>query len=723
MALPYTPDPATEALISDIKQKREQWKRDRQVHEQQWFTNAAFDRGQHHVEWNDKFQRLIVPPTPPHRIRIKTNRIQAKNRNRFSKFIKNRPKPIVVPATSEYDDYMDAKLTQKALDYQWRRIRLEVKLRKALLWARNCSKGFWWYHWDPTKVARIFLQDPQTGQKSYEERQLGDIAVEVGSPFEVLVADPGVADIGSQPEIMRVKLRMLDDVRQRYPEFADYMVAETADHELFRFERNIALLNPTGWAAGNPTNYKSRDDSQGAKKWVLVTEHFCRPSGKYPKGSYKVLVGDILVKNQDELPYGFDDLENPFPVTEFADVQAEGQFWSSTVAEQAIDVQKQLNLQLSKAAEHIRQAAFPKLMVAKQHQLSKSAWTTEAGEIIEYVAIPSVPPPQSIQMQAILGDVWRFTEQLDAEIDEIYQIWPSSEGSAAGATSGFQTNLLQEASDGVHAPDIRGIELAVEEAALKLRRMMKLGYDVPRLMAIVGPNYQPEVFEFSQENIDELADVQVEAGSALPTLKSARQETVMNLYNSGLMGDVNDPEVKRRALSLLEMGSLEETFDIAKADENQARWENSQFAQWVPQPGPPVPVTDPMTGAPIVDPMTGQPQVAPGPPVPPVDNPHFWENHLIHYNVHTTWLKSPEGRSAPPTIRHYMILHVVLHGRFINPQSALQIAIEEGIQEVIPMLQALVAPPPPAQGAPATPQAPAQPAPPQGQAAPPPPVQ
>jgi hypothetical protein len=51
-----------------------------------------------------------------------------------------------------------------------------------------------------------------------------------------------------------------------------------------------------------------------------------------------------------------------------------------------------------------------------------------------------------------------------------------------------------------------------------------------------------------------------------------------------------------------------------------------------------------------------------------------------------------------------VISHLVLHARFVNPQSALQIAIEEGIQEHIPMLQQILmasmpqdpnAPPPP----------------------------
>lgn len=692
----YQPSPDDQNLISEITQKRSQWRLDRRPHESNWFTNAAFDRGQQYVEWNDQYQRLIVPPAPPHRVRLKANRVQAKNRARLSKFVKNRPKPIVVPATSEYDDYLNARATQRAMDYQWRKLRQELLLKRALIWARNCAKGYWWYHWDPSKTARVMLKDPQTGKNTYQEQPLGDIDLEVGSPFEVLVADPGISVIGEQPEIMRVKLRDIEEMKARYPDYADVIKAEPGDTEMFRFERNIASLNQFGYA-GTVNNNKTRGDK--APRWVLVTEHFVRPSAAAPKGRYRVLVGNVLVKNQDELPYGFHDLPNPYPVTEFADMQVEGQYWNPTITEQIVDIQKEYNLLLSKVAEHVRVAAFPKVFVAKQHQLSKSAWTTEAGEIIEYVAQPNVPPPNPWVPPPVLSDIWNMMNRLDQEFDNITQIWPVSEGSASGATSGFQTNLLQEAADTVHTPEIRSIELAIEEACQKMRRMMKFGYQVPRLLALAGPNYEPEVFEFAASQIDELADIQVEVGSALPTLKAAKQETVMNLYNSGLIGDPADPEVRRKALSLLEMGSAEETYNLSKQDENQARWENIQFAQWVPPPPPP----------PQMDPMTGQP-LPPPPPPSPVDNPHFWENHLLHYNAHTTWLKSPEGRQASPMIRQAMIRHTILHGRFINPQSALQIAQEEGIQDLIPMLQALVAPPPPPQG----PAGPGQPPPPQG---------
>src|SRR5690606_8649515 len=107
----------------------------------------------------------------------------------------------------------------------------------------------------------------------------------------------------------------------------------------------------------------------------------------------------------------------------------------------------------------------------------------------------------------ISGDVWNLINYYDRMFDEISQIFPASEGSTAGATSGFQSNLLQEASDGVHAPDVREDELTLQEAAWKIRRLCKLAYDVPRLFSILGENSMPEVMEFSRSQINEFAEV------------------------------------------------------------------------------------------------------------------------------------------------------------------------------------------------------------------------
>lgn len=662
---------ANKDTVADTKRSMEQWRQDRSPYEMQWFLNSALRRGEHYVEWHDKYQRLVSAPAAPTRIRITANRTQAKLRARRSKFLRNRYQPLVTAATNEYRDYLNARMTQRALTYVWDSKNLESTYLQALLWAEVAGKGFWWFHWDPSVMARVAKPDPETGTTTYSMEQLGDVLIEAGSPFEVLVKDPGIARISRQPEIMRLTLRDLATYKKRFPEEAHNFQAAGNEIEAFRYEKQIASLNPT---TGRGTSAKGQSESRNQ---VLVIEHFIAPTGELPQGEYRLIVGDVLVK-QEELPYGFVGMDNPYPVVEFADSPTVGQFWCPALVEQLSDIQRQYNLVLSKLAEHVRVAAHPKLLVAKQHSLNRNAWTQDGGEVVEYTAHMHIGPPQQLNPPQLSNDLWQIINLLQGEFDTLMQIWPVSEGGTAGTNSGYQANLLQEAANTVHGPDLRMHELALLDAFRKIRKLMKDNYTVPRLLAVSGPNYLPEAMEFSGAMVDEFADLRIEVGSGLPELKSARQEFIMKLYNSSLIGDPADPDTRRKAMSLLELGSMEEAFDATKLDENQARLENMLLTQQGVMP----------------DVM-------------------FWENHQLHYNLHTAWLKSPEAMTAPPNLRELAIRHAIGHARYIDINAALQIAQEQGFQDLVQDLtmrmQAMAPPPGVPQG--------------QGQEAPPPPNQ
>jgi hypothetical protein len=364
---------------------------------------------------------------------------------------------------------------------------------------------------------------------------------------------------------------------------------------------------------------------------------------------------------------------------EFPDVQMAGQFWPTTLVEQLISLQKEYNLIRSKIAEQLRLMAFPKLLAAKQHQIPEGAWTSEAGEFVEYIAIPGIPTPQPWHPPNIASDAWRTLELIKSEFEDLTHIYAAVEGQVGGSSSGFQTNLLQEAADSVHAPDIRAHEIAIEDAAHKMRKMMKLGYDVPRLITIAGRNAEPEVIEFSADQIDENADIVVQAGSAMPLLKAQKIQGVLELWKAGILGPMEDPEIRRRTLGLLEMGEFEAAVEVERRDEDQARLENAEI----------------LNGNPVAAPM-------------------FYENHDIHYTNHTDVMKSPEFRNAPEDVKMQLLAHTILHMKFINPEGAFQLSMELGLAGLVPpplpptAPPGAEAPPPPGPGGGPPPPAPPQ---------------
>jgi len=641
----YTPTDEEQQKISNIRDKRMKYRRFRLPHEQQWFVNNSMLRGQQYVEWSVRDQKLTVPPAPPHRIRLAINRIRPKIQARRAKFTKNRTKIEVYPASMDLKSKMDARASKKALDYLWRKEQLEKKKRQALMHAETGCKGFWWFYWDPNILGRVQQDDPLTQQPIVQEAMVGDVRVEVGSAYEVLVGIPGAGSLAEQPDLIRVKLRPIEEVRGRYPDHAQFITPDSSQDDLFRYERQISTLNASGFGGYGLVEVRDRgnmgkmDSSITGKNLVLVTEYFEAPTPQFMKGRYSVLVGDVLVKEQDELPYGFHDLANPYPCVEFIDQPSPNQFWSTTLVEQLIPLQREYNLSRSKLAEHIRMCVHPKIIVWKQNRMSKSAWNSEAGEIIELIAAPGIPPPQVIQPASIAQDLWQSMNLVRQEFDDISQIFPSAEGKPGGATSGFQTNLLQEATDLVHMPDLQNLYATLEEACYKIRRLMKLGYGMPRIIQAIGKASAPDVQEFVNSQIDEFAEIVIEGSNALPDNKAVRMQMIKEMFDSGLLGNIQDPETSRKALSLMELGGPEEAIDDSKIDENLANVENVEFEN-------------------------GQ----------KVPNPEFYQNHAVHYKIHTNLLKSPESRQWPEEQKTALIVHIIGHLDMFNPTAAAEAA-------------------------------------------------
>ncbi len=643
----YEPSEADKAVIREVEDFYQEVRQTRTAHEGQWFLNGAMLRGNQHVEWSKQDQKLVTPPASKSRRRVTINKLQPKNRARQAKFLKNRPIPVVIPATQDVEDKLDARATTKAFSYIARTARLEQKYADALRWASMCGHGYWWFYWDPAIQGRVKIKDELTGQEQVMTTPLGDVAVEVGSPFEVFVADASIHYIGDQPKIMRVRERSLDDIAQRYPDKAQFVRAEQKNDEALRYEKQLSELSAT--AAGGLGIQSAKGSGSPKSKTATVKELFCRPTKTHPNGQYLVVANGVLLRNQPNLPEnGFSSHANPYPVADFLDVPTVGQYYLPTIVEQAIPIQREYNDLRSRLSEHTRLCVHPKLLVARQHNLPPGSWTNAAGEIVEYVAHPSIEKPTPYQQPPISADVWRSFDLLDRELSDLFQIFPESQGGGGKSTSGFQTSLLQEANDSVHAPDQRANELVMIEAYYKIRHLIKQGYSVPRLITVTGNHLAGEALEFSRDDIDEAADIIVETGSALPNGKAERTQFLVELGAAGWLGNPADPNDRARFLNYLEMGSVEDAYDFDRRDEELARLENIAFDE-----------------------------------SRPVKSPDFFENHDLHQRLHADKLKSVGAQMWDEEQRSAAIHHLLEHIKWINPQAAMQLATMYGDQQLI----------------------------------------
>jgi hypothetical protein len=648
---------ARKKLGGEIDNEYTSWRTPRRTHELQWFITAAYKRGK---QSNEALQTLSSMQDITKLDRKKkniANVLWSKHRARFAKFARTRPKGFVVPFNTDRKSRLDARATEKALGYFYERAEQEQAYLDVIQHAGETGKAYWWLYWNPTKKATIRRKNEITGTVSIEDAEAqGDIELQVGNAFEVLVPDLRTVHLKDQSKMMRVRVQDVADMKARFSKFAGLIRADQQQTSPFEFERQIAHLS--GSEAGALASMST--DMKGPATGVLVKEEYTKPNATYPHGRYVVVMNGYAVHVQSELPYGFADLENPYPVAEFMDMPAVGQFYVTTFIEQLIPLQRGYNMIRDKLEKSLQMGTHWKWVVTKQARIPKGALTNEAAEVVEWNFIPGMPEPHPVQPGNVAADAWRFAQMLLKEFDQISQVQPTFEGRAGGTKSGIHANLLQEASDSVHSPDARGFELAVLDASYKIRRMMKAGYDVPRMMSYAGRNQTPEVFEFSTQNIDEHATIVIQIGSALSTFKATQIQQLLELHEKGLLGDPNDPELKRRVLGMLDIGGLEQLQEAARMDEDMARAENID----------------------ILTATTNDIQV-----------PMFYEDHIIHYAVHTEELKSPANKDLHPDVKKRMIAHTLLHMKWINPQAAFNLANELGMQELI--RPGLIPPPPP----------------------------
>jgi hypothetical protein len=652
------PKPDTSAedalLVGEVYRKFEARRALRRPYEVKWYVNASALGGYPDVRFNVDTEKIEIKKEPAHRKRYRINLIKPKYVARVAKYTKSPPNPTVIPATSDREDLMNARASQKALEYQTRKGQLRQRWMQAMQWVPITGKAFWWIRFDDQAQGLSPQMVTDDMGKSSLQQTSGEVKVDFGSAFEFLPADPGIELLGDQPEIMRARMVKLDDLKSN-AEFADQLEGvegESRDTDIFFYQRQIADIGTRLQGLASRQNV----DEDDPKPYVLRIETFTKPCAEYPQGRYLVVAAHKLLRKQDSLPGEFASLcpNNPYPVVEFCDDAAPGQFWPDAFVERCVGLNSEYNEYRSKFGENLALHFFPKLMVWNQLGLDSESYNNEGGERLNMNYIPGIPPPMFLQPANVVGDAWNAIQSIKKELDDVTMIHPPSMGSQQGTNSGYQVSLLQEAGDAVHGPAIQRNAMALEEAYNKIRHLMKL-YDTPRLITIAGKNNMPEMVEFKSASVDENAEIIVEPDTMMPPLRTARLDMIRMMAKDGLFGNIQDPKVLKRVNDMIRMGGYAEfEIDQDQRDREQAQHENLLMER----------------GEQLAKPMP-------------------WENHLQHWEDHTDLFKSPQAQLWQDEQWRRNIWHGLVHLNYINPQEAMMMAAEFNLQNELAKFQQL----------------------------------
>jgi len=609
----------------------------RQQMERQWYINMAFYIGRQNVavipissaSSAASGVRLYIPPAPYYRARPVINKIRPIIRKELAKLTAQRPSATVVPSTSEDRDLAASQAAEQIWNSTFRNKNIPTKFRQSVFWMLITGTGFLKHYWDPDKIT---LDGNQ-----------GDFCYENVTPFHLFVPDMLAVDIEEQPYVIHIQTRSVEWVKLNYGITVQPNVMEASD-----------LLNDSFLQLVGAGDFR--------KNAVLIYEVWVKPNQLefLPKGGMFTIVGDELVQMvENGSPY----IHKQYPFTRLEYVPT-GRFYSDAPIYDLVPIQREYNRTRGQLIENKNRMGMVKLMAA-EGSIDPSKVNTEPGQAILYKL--GFPPPQPVAPAPLPPYVVQEIDRLNMEFEDISGQHEVSRGQApSGVTAATAISFLQEQDESLLSATFQSIEDAYEKIAYQTLCYVKQYWTVPRMVKVVGRDGQFNVLAFRGSDIGSNTDIRMEAGSALPTSKAAKQALLMDLMSQGFI----PPD---KGLELMDIGGVQRLYDELQIDSSQASRENMRMSSVTPlemsqylntfmptdmfgQPDPSQGLVDPNTGQPLVDQTTGMPMEPPL--IVPVNT---FDNHEVHIRVHNNFRKSQEYETLSPDQKQLFEAHVNAH--------------------------------------------------------------
>jgi hypothetical protein len=603
----------------------------RQVYERQWYINLSFYTGRQNVRvipvsgGTSNGIRLYTPPAPYYRSRRIFNRIRPIVRTELARLTSQKPTATIIPATGEDTDLAAAQAGEQIWDSVYRDKQLKKTFRKCAFWSVVTGNGFMKAYWDPEKV-------DNAGNE-------GDFCFENVTPFHMFFPDLITDDIEDQPYVIHIQTKSPEWVRLHYPGINIHPnVVEASD-----------IINDSFLRLAGASDYH-RDS-------VLCMEVWVKPEQVefMPEGGMFTLIGDRLVQFVQGNPYE----HQKYPFVKF-DAIPTGRFYADSVVDDLISVQREYNQTRNQTIESKNRMAHPQL-IAPKGSIVASKITTEPGQVIEYELGLGTPEP--LPLQNLPSYVLQEVDRLIQDFEDISGQHQVSKGQVPpGVTAASAITFLQEQDETMLATTFDSIEEGFEKLGHLTLCYVKQYWDTPRTIKVVGRDGQFNVIAFQGATLRDNTDIRIEAGSALPTSKSAKQALLMDLMSQGFV----PPE---KGLELMDVGGVKRLYEEIQIDSAQASRENMRMSIITQEHMEEYLSTfqgeDPGTGEPIlVDPNTGEELVDErGVPMePPLIVPvNSYDNHEAHITVHNNFRKSQEFENLSQEIKDLFEAHVNQH--------------------------------------------------------------
>lgn len=463
----------------------------------------------------------------------------------------NNPKFLAVPNTPTGMEFTSD--VQTALDYEWDREKMALKLPAQLIPMLVYGSAVWFVQWDG------------------KDGEYGNISIKPVDPFNIF-PDPLAESIDNSEFLVYATYRNANQIKQQFPEKASAIEGSRITMSELVSERD---------------NNDTQDSNQ-----VLILEMWCRDwttmdedvegkkQLKYPKGRVITCLPELGILLSDKKnPYK--DGKFPFVLMKNYDIPFE--FWGVGEVEQIMSPQHYVNELTNQIIDNAKNTANMQWIIDKNSGIGQGKLTNRPGLVIRKTPGSEVrrdTPP------AMPNYVREQIEVLKKDMQDISGVFDTLKGSQQGSVTAASAILaLQEASQARIRLKIKLMEASLSELAQIVYSRMQQFWKLDRWVRVTDVEGNPLFKQIGTQVLSNDFDLKVMAGSTMPVNRNAMLDLMIRLAQTN--GEDGLPLVDRKAvLEFLPTGdkkAITDRFEEIKAQQEQSQQQQLQQEQQMAQ--------------------------------------------------------------------------------------------------------------------------------------------
>lgn len=557
--------------------------------------NLLFWAGEQYIEYDNtinQYQPIEDNQFTDYIPQPKDNLLEPVTNTMVSMLTQNKPTADVIQNSDSSQDRNRAKLAGAIQSAKWEIDREQANYRMAAKIGTICKNVYRKDYWDTSgfQTVRVNIKNDD-GTVDVMEAPLGDNKVKILTPFEIIPDIKNAKhDLDDGRFILEIQVLPIKEINNVFGKKGNGYTGRGKDVKASEEEAIIQTY----------LDKLKEEDSGSLENYAVVIEGYTRPTPNVKKGLKFVVCNKMLLYIK-ESPYTEDDGTNWHPYTMWRYNENPVSHYGKALLDDLVPIQKRYNSILALQALNRETMAIPQWLVPDGSLPVDGYITGEPGLNIECSVVNGMMPTK-VPGIGLDNSVYKEQEMCEQKISKISGDNQVMQGvRPEGVNTAAMYSMMLEQATTVHAPKTQAWEEFLKRSQSKKLNLLRRGYQEPRsslinrVKALNADNREVEIDDlFTGQMLGNNIDVNIEAGSYLPRLKSAQRMNLLEVYGQGLLGDLSPMANPIGNKELLKKIGVEQFSTANSPDVTKAKWENDVMRQGKDEKLKALPIDNPL---------------------------------------------------------------------------------------------------------------------------------